>query len=292
MSPSPRPSGSGYPSSGDSPTASAPPGGGPPTQRAARPRLGHSSLVLCPISRDPDPSLTTVVRCRTISKYCEIAVPGPEGPAVGGNEGPGMNTNNAHPAPQETSRAQLNSDRARRIAEESASTSRIPGMSFAVASPEGILCAGAIGYADLAEGRGSTVNDQYPWFSMTKIATATAAVRLHADGQLDLDAPIGTYLPDYRPTQARPPHDTAIAHPHRRAGQPAADPLGPVRGSARGPGAARAGRRQARDRPRGPWEIAPRTRTSGTSSRARSSPPSRVARSRTVSATPCCSHSA
>src|SRR6187200_1136392 len=35
---------------------------------------------------------------------------------------------------------------------------------------------------------------------MTKIATATAAVRLHADGQLDLDAPIDTYLPDYRPT--------------------------------------------------------------------------------------------
>lgn len=34
---------------------------------------------------------------------------------------------------------------------------------------------------------------------MTKIATATAAVRLYADGRLDLDAPIGTYLPDYRP---------------------------------------------------------------------------------------------
>jgi CubicO group peptidase (beta-lactamase class C family) len=131
-----------------------------------------------------------------------------------------MNTNHAHPAPRGTPRAQLNSDRARRIAEESASTSRIPGMSFAVTSPEGILCAGAIGYADLAEGRESTVDDQYPWFSMTKIATATAAVRLHADGQLDLDAPVGTYLPDYRPTKHGHPttrhlltHTAGLANP-------------------------------------------------------------------------------
>lgn len=34
---------------------------------------------------------------------------------------------------------------------------------------------------------------------MTKIATATAAMRLHADGVLDLDAPIGINLPGYRP---------------------------------------------------------------------------------------------
>jgi CubicO group peptidase (beta-lactamase class C family) len=33
---------------------------------------------------------------------------------------------------------------------------------------------------------------------MTKIATATAAMQLHATGHLDLDAPIGTYLPTYR----------------------------------------------------------------------------------------------
>jgi CubicO group peptidase (beta-lactamase class C family) len=38
---------------------------------------------------------------------------------------------------------------------------------------------------------------------MTKIATATAAMRLHADGLLDLDAPIGTYLSSYRPDGGR-----------------------------------------------------------------------------------------
>ena len=110
-----------------------------------------------------------------------------------------MNTSNAHSASHGDPSAQPSSDRAQAIAEEIAATAKVPGMSFAVASPDGILYAGAVGYADLAERRSSRVEDQYLWFSMTKIATATAAVRLHAEGQLDLDAPIGTYLPGYRP---------------------------------------------------------------------------------------------
>ena len=71
-------------------------------------------------------------------------------------------------------------------------------MSVAVASPDRLLYADAVGYADLLAGRPSTVDDQYPWFSMTKIATATTAMRMHAEGILDVDAPIGTYLPNYR----------------------------------------------------------------------------------------------
>jgi CubicO group peptidase (beta-lactamase class C family) len=79
------------------------------------------------------------------------------------------------------------------------SSGKVPGLAFAVASPMGLEYAGAAGFADLAARRPATVADQYLWFSMTKIATATAAVKLHADGLLDLDAPIGTYLPGYRP---------------------------------------------------------------------------------------------
>jgi CubicO group peptidase (beta-lactamase class C family) len=95
--------------------------------------------------------------------------------------------------------AQGDDDCARRIIEEVAAVGRIPGMSVAVAGPEGLIYSSALGYADLATRRPSTVQDQYLWFSMTKIATATAAMRLQADGVLDLDAPIGTYLPGYRP---------------------------------------------------------------------------------------------
>lgn len=90
-------------------------------------------------------------------------------------------------------------DRIEAIAEEIASAAHIPGISIAVAAPDKVLYAGAVGYADLARRRRARPEDQYLWFSMTKIATATAAMRLHADGVLDLDAPIGINLPGYRP---------------------------------------------------------------------------------------------
>lgn len=94
---------------------------------------------------------------------------------------------------------QLHAERVRAIAQEIASAANIPGISIAVATPDEVLYAGAVGYADLAGHRQARPEDQYLWFSMTKIATATAAMRLHADGLLDLEAPIGTYLRGYRP---------------------------------------------------------------------------------------------
>ena len=110
-----------------------------------------------------------------------------------------MNTTDDQPGQPGAQSAQGRADRARRIIEEVAAAGRIPGMSVAVAGPQGILYSAAVGYADLAARRLSTVHDQYLWFSMTKIATATAAMRLHSDGVLDLEAPIATYLPSYRP---------------------------------------------------------------------------------------------
>jgi CubicO group peptidase (beta-lactamase class C family) len=110
-----------------------------------------------------------------------------------------MNTINNRSPRTEAHTRQVDTNRARRIAEEVAVAAKVPGMTVAVASPDEVLYADAIGYADLTEHRRASIEDQYPWFSMTKIATATAAVRLHADGLLDLDTPIDTYLPTYRP---------------------------------------------------------------------------------------------
>ena len=73
-----------------------------------------------------------------------------------------MNTDNVRPAPRQADGPQLNAERAGRIAQEVTSTAKVPGMSVAVASPEGILYAGAVGYADLAARRKSTVVEQYP----------------------------------------------------------------------------------------------------------------------------------
>ena len=95
----------------------------------------------------------------------------------------------------------------RRLVERTAAEAKAPGMAVAVAGPEGVLAVDAVGYADLSARRPAAVDDQYPWFSMTKIATATAAMRLHAEGLLDLDAPVGSYLPWYRPP-ARLGHPT------------------------------------------------------------------------------------
>jgi CubicO group peptidase (beta-lactamase class C family) len=114
-----------------------------------------------------------------------------------------MSTSNGSSSVQPSDANDRTANRAREIMETVANENKIPGMSVAIASPDRVLFAGAVGYADLAERRPSKVADQYPWFSMTKIATATAAMRLHAGGLLDLDAPIGEYLPDYRPHATR-----------------------------------------------------------------------------------------
>ena len=114
-----------------------------------------------------------------------------------------MNTTHEYAATPEHQPVQQNAVEVARIAEEVAAAGKVPGISIAVASSRGLHYAGAIGYADLAQRRGATPEDQYPWFSMTKIATATAAMRLHAEGALDLDTPIGIHLPAYRPHAKR-----------------------------------------------------------------------------------------
>lgn len=110
-----------------------------------------------------------------------------------------MNITTDKAPPTGASSPERNASRARGVAEKVAAAAKVPGMSIAIAGPEGVLFADAVGYADLAERRPASVHDQYPWFSMTKIATATTAVRLHSEGKLNLDAPVGTYLSGYQP---------------------------------------------------------------------------------------------
>lgn len=72
---------------------------------------------------------------------------------------------------------------------------RVPGASMAVVSPDGTVAAGAVGAADLGRGVHATAHTPYLWFSMTKIVTATAALRLADEGHLDLDAPASEHVP-------------------------------------------------------------------------------------------------
>ena len=73
----------------------------------------------------------------------------------------------------------------------------VPGLSVAVTDAERLLFAEGVGSADLASGRPATADTRYLWFSMSKIATATAAMQLSAQGRLDLDAPVRSLVPAY-----------------------------------------------------------------------------------------------
>jgi CubicO group peptidase (beta-lactamase class C family) len=76
-------------------------------------------------------------------------------------------------------------------------TARISGMSLAVTRHDRLLFAEGFGLADRAAGRPATPRTSYLWFSMSKIATATAVMRLADEGRLDLDAPVAEYVAAY-----------------------------------------------------------------------------------------------
>jgi CubicO group peptidase (beta-lactamase class C family) len=82
-------------------------------------------------------------------------------------------------------------DRLRRI------TGReVPGIAVAIAGPEGLREATAAGYANLAAREPASPDMVCPWFSMTKIVTATLAMRLADQGLLGLDQPVLPLVPE------------------------------------------------------------------------------------------------
>ena len=77
------------------------------------------------------------------------------------------------------------------------STAAVPGISVAVSRADRLLYARGFGLADRDAGRPATTRTSYLWFSMTKIATATAALRLADEGRLDLAAPVTSFVRGY-----------------------------------------------------------------------------------------------
>jgi CubicO group peptidase (beta-lactamase class C family) len=89
----------------------------------------------------------------------------------------------------------------------------LPGLSMAVVDRGGVVMAGGFGLADRAENRPATASTSYLWFSMTKVATATAALRLADEGRLDLDAPAGDYVSYLRaPGRVQPSVRQLLTH--------------------------------------------------------------------------------
>jgi CubicO group peptidase (beta-lactamase class C family) len=89
----------------------------------------------------------------------------------------------------------------------------VPGLSVAVVRSDRVLLAEAYGWADLARQVPAAVTTSYLWFSMSKIATATAAMRLVDEGRLDLDAPVSEYVAGLRrPTGPQPTMRHLLTH--------------------------------------------------------------------------------
>jgi CubicO group peptidase (beta-lactamase class C family) len=85
-----------------------------------------------------------------------------------------------------------------------------------------VLTEKAAGFADLARARPVTPDTAYLWFSMTKIATATAVMQLVERGAVGLDDPVERYLPEFpRPRAGWPEvrvghllsHSAGLANP-------------------------------------------------------------------------------
>jgi CubicO group peptidase (beta-lactamase class C family) len=74
---------------------------------------------------------------------------------------------------------------------------RAPGIAIAIVDPGGVRAAAATGFANLATGVAATAQMVCPWFSMTKIVTATVAMRLAESKVLDLDAPAISLVPAF-----------------------------------------------------------------------------------------------
>ena len=86
----------------------------------------------------------------------------------------------------------------------------VPGLSVAVVAGDRPGWMRGFGTADLATGSPARPETAYLWFSMTKIATATAVMRLADRGVLDLDAPVDEFFPPF--AEVRQPIKVTVRH--------------------------------------------------------------------------------
>ena len=114
---------------------------------------------------------------------------------------------------------------------------RVPGLSIAVVRPDGIRWIQGFGLADLSTQTPAAPDTVYLWFSMTKIATATAVLQLMERRLVSLDDPVVRHYPPFatlRPSSSAEQvtirhllsHSSGLANPIpvkwvRLAGEPA-----------------------------------------------------------------------
>jgi len=93
-------------------------------------------------------------------------------------------------------------------------------VSAACVTGDGPVIARALGSARIAPRRDATPETPYPWFSVTKLFTATAVLQLVETGRVLLDEAVSTYVPSFRIESPRVPtlrhllsHTSGLANP-------------------------------------------------------------------------------
>ena len=78
-------------------------------------------------------------------------------------------------------------------------SSLAPGATAAIVDDQSVLWTHAYGYADLAAERPATPENTFSICSISKLFTSVAVMDLVESGQVDLDAPLGSYLDGFAP---------------------------------------------------------------------------------------------
>ena len=90
---------------------------------------------------------------------------------------------------------------------------RAPGVSLVVVNHESVIFSASYGLADIERSRPAVASTSFLWFSMSKLVTATAAMRLADEGALDLAAPIDEYVEYLRaPGVVQPTMQQLLTH--------------------------------------------------------------------------------
>lgn len=86
---------------------------------------------------------------------------------------------------------------------------QVHGLSIALVDDQRVVWSQSFGYADAERGIPATDRTVYGIGSVTKLFTATAIMQLAEQGQIDLDAPVNRYLPEFS-VRARFPQSAPI----------------------------------------------------------------------------------
>ncbi|MBI4502148.1 MAG: beta-lactamase family protein, partial [Gemmatimonadetes bacterium] len=78
----------------------------------------------------------------------------------------------------------------------------LPGLSIALVDGDDIVWAQGFGFANPADSTPATARTLYRVGSIAKLVTAIGVMQLVENGQVDLDAPIERYLPDFHPANS------------------------------------------------------------------------------------------